>query len=145
MKKILISLFLFVGIFMFWGFQTFAKCDFNPEDKNQNISTELNNCFDHDPDSKLVTTWDQNQLNNLDIADWFKTKINSWVQTLGSILAILAVWSIVYGSFLLVISGWEEEKLKKGKDVIKWWILWFLAVVFAWALISIVVSFMFSI
>lgn len=147
MKKILISFLLFVGIFIFWNFQAYSDCT-DPLADWQNISTALNNCFEWDPDTKVVTAadgWNRSWWDSLDIAKGFKDKINSWVQTLGSILAILAVGSIVYWAFLLVISQWEEEKLKKGKDVVKWWILWFLGVVFAWALISIVVNIMFSI
>lgn len=75
----------------------------------------------------------------------FKAKINSWTRTIASVLWLLAVGSIVLGSFMMVISGGEEEKIKKGKDIIKWSIIGFLWVISAWALISILVNFIFAI
>jgi len=147
MKKILSTLVVLISCMCLWVTHaaTTTNCDFDPNDPSTQINNALNDCFENRDDTKLVTAGDVNSLDNLDISDWFKQRIESWIWTLWSILAILAVASIVYGSFLLVISGWEEEKLKKWKDVVKWWILWFLWVVFAGALITIVVNIMFSI
>ena len=154
MKRIILIWTLILSIFILWLSYSpsalwNAGCNFDP-DYNENgdtttVANALNDCFENTDKTKLVTTAWVNDGASLDIADGFKKKINSWVQTLGSILAILAVGSIVYWSFLLVISGWEEEKLKKWKDVVKWGIVWFLWVVFASALIAIVVNIMFSI
>jgi hypothetical protein len=35
-------------------------------------------------------------------------------------LALGAVFSIVYGSFNLVLSGGNDDKIKKAKDIVKW-------------------------
>lgn len=76
--------------------------------------------------------------------DGFKAIIKNWVKVIGGILGILAVWGIVYGSFLMVVSQWDEEKFSKAKEIIKWSLIWFLALVSASALIAAVVSIVFG-
>lgn len=146
MKKLLISFLLFLGIFSLLMSQSFANCSFDPGSEWANIWYALEECFE---DASVVNTtmrddaWNAWITFNLTAEGWFKIMVESWIKILGWVLAILAVGSIVYGSLLLVLSGWQEEKLKKWKDVIKWWILWFLGVVFAGVLITIVVNIMF--
>ena len=135
MQKILIWFTILLSLF-FWVSYVSADCS---DPLTTDISTALDNCFNDWDKTKVVKV--DGELN----AEGFKDKIWWWIETLGGILAILAVGAIVYGSLLLVLSRWEEEKLKKWKDVIKWWILWFLAVVFAGAIITVVVNIMFSI
>ena len=78
--------------------------------------------------------------------EWdFKNKINSWTRAIAWILWLLAVGAIVYGALLMTISGGEDEKIKKWKDVVKWSIIGFIAVVTASALISVVVNFIFAV
>jgi hypothetical protein len=45
----------------------------------------------------------------------------------------------------MVISWWEEATVTKWKSIIKWWIVWFLAIVSSWAVVLLVVEFMYSI
>ena len=149
MKKILTFLCLICSILIcYWS--VWANCDYDPDAGWQNISAALNDCFNWD-DSSLVTTdtieigWQNAWSVDLKVEWGFKYTVERMVRTIWWVLAVLAVWAIVYGSLLLVISGWEEEKLKKWKDVVKWAIVWFLWVVFAWVLITIVVNIMFSI
>ena len=141
MKKLFVLFTIFISFFAGVSYVS-ANCAFDPAVEWQNISDALANCLEwDDAKSKLVKAW------NVKIwweEPWFKDVIQWWVQTLGSVLAILAVGAIVYGSLLLVLSGWEEEKLKKWKDVVKWSIVWFLWVIFAGVLITIVVNVMFS-
>lgn len=142
MKKIIVFILLLFSSFLIWNSISYAECDFNVWDS---IQWKLNDCFEwKDAKSNLVTVSDDWSFENLNIARWFKEVMQWWVQTLGSVLAILAVGAIVYGSLLLVLSGWEEEKLKKWKDVVKWSMLGFLWVIFAGVLITIVVNVMFS-
>ncbi len=144
MKKILIILWLFLVSLNFSIVnQSFSACDFKDGDA---IQWALHDCFEwENTKSNLVTTSKDWQFESLNVSRWFKEVMQSWIQTLWWVLAILAVGSIVYGSLLLVLSGGEEEKLKKWKDVVKWSIIWFLGVVFAGVLITIVVNIMFSI
>jgi hypothetical protein len=60
-------------------------------------------------------------------------------------LWVLAVGTIVYGAFLLTLSAWEDEKVKKAKDIIKWGIIWFLGVISASGIIFLIVNIMYSI
>ena len=86
----------------------------------------------------LVNPWDAS-------IDWgFKDKILSWIAKIAWFLGLMAVWAIVWGSFMLALSAWEEEKIKKAKDMIKWAILWFLWIVLAASLISILITFIYS-
>ena len=89
--------------------------------------------------SKLVdASWDYN------IETWFKNKIVSWVIKLGWFLGLVAVWAIVYWALMMVISTWEEEKIKKAKNIVKWAILGFLWIVLASSIIAIIVKFMYT-
>ena len=86
----------------------------------------------------LIQAWD------MKMETWVRRLLLHWAINLWSVFAILAVFWIVYGSFMLVISTWEEEKIKKAKNIVKWSIIWFLAVVTAGTLISIVTNFLYS-
>jgi hypothetical protein len=71
---------------------------------------------------------------------WFKSRIADVTKTIWWILALFAVWAIVWWSFRMVISGWVEWDIKKWRDAVKWWILWFLVVVSSSAVILVVVE-----
>jgi hypothetical protein len=45
----------------------------------------------------------------------------------------------------MTLSAWEDEKIKKAKDVIKWWIIGFIWVISASWIILFVVNLMYSI
>ena len=122
-------------------FFTFVSAPLSAKDKCeykewQDVWTNLDTCL---TDSQLVSG------KKTEVETWFKETINKWTQAVGLFLWVLAVWSIVYGSLLLVLSTWEDEKIKKAKDVIKWWIIGFLCVISASSIILLVVSVMYSI
>lgn len=121
---ILLILFFWSMNFVFWACSYTAGATVT--------AGTLKDCVD--PSGNNLVEWD------MGVTWWFKTKISSWIDGLTWILWLFAVFAIVYGSFLLVIWIWEEEKIKKWKDVIKWWIIWFLWIVSAWALIRVVVG-----
>lgn len=73
-----------------------------------------------------------------------KVQIITWTNALAAFLGLLAVGAIVYGGLLMTLSWGEEEKIKKWKDIVKWALLWFLALIVSWAIIRIVVELMFS-
>lgn len=132
MKKNIITLLSFFLIFSLFLFYTAEATTYNSwATVWDNLDTFLNN-------SSLVSWTDTS------VSWWFKTKIITWVTTLGSILSLIAVWWIVYGSFQLVVSTGDDEKVKKGKDIIKWSILWFLALISAGSIIAIVVNIMYA-
>ena len=85
--------------------------------------------------TNLVETW-----NNLEVADWFKKVLINWTKKISTFLALWAIFAIAFWSLKMVLSGWEEEKIKKAKDIIKWAIIGLLWVVSAGLLIATVVN-----
>ncbi len=135
MKKmlILIGIFLF-NIFSFnsvlaWG------CDYDPAVNSGPLTEELSKCLN---DSKLVNS-------DWKITGWFKTSISRWVDNISLFLWIGAVLWIVYGSFMLTISAWEDEKVNKAKDIIKWSIIGFIWLITASLIINVLVRVIYSI
>lgn len=134
MKKILIILFLIITFLLpIWVYS--AWCNIWADDIT-NIWDSLDACLS---DSKLVS-WEDGS-----IETWLSAKINSWVKNIWIVLWLLAVWSIVYGSLLMTLSTWEDEKIKKAKDVIKWWIIGFIWLISVSGIILLVVNIMYSI
>ncbi len=125
LKKILlimIFILLFIPITFWWN------CSYDGQDDL--TSDDIDACVT--PSWVLATS-------SMEIRSGFKTKIQSWTKSIMEILWILAVWAIVYGWFFLVVSTWEEDKIKKWKDIIKWWIIWFLWVITAGLLIRVII------
>lgn len=111
-------------------------CDFDVNSSND-IAGALDNCL---TGSDLIdSSWDT-------LIEWsLKDTVTAWTVAIAQLLSLLAVGAIVYGGLLMTLSAWDEEKIKKGKDVVKWAILGFLWVVLAWALVRIVVEVIFSV
>lgn len=132
-KKIIITLLLLCSSFMVMPVIA-GPCDF---DGSGDVWNALAGCLEWS--SVVESNGDFSVENN------FKTKINSWTRTIGGVLWLIAVGAIVYGGLLMTISAWEDEKIKKWKDVVKWSIIWFAWVVVAGGLISILINFIFAI
>ncbi len=132
MKKLFII--LIISIFSLFSISSVLawNCDYN----DWTISSELKDCL---TDSKLVGSeakiigW-----------DWFKQTINTWTKNISLYLWIGAVLWIVYGSFMMTISTWEDEKINKAKDIIKWSIIWFLWLISASFIINLIVRVIYS-
>lgn len=132
LKKIITSLLIIISVFFIADIINAANCSYNWGSVSDNLDSCLSN-------SDLVNSaWDTSIEND------FKSKILDWTQRIGWFLWLIAVWAIVYAWFMMTISTWEEEKIKKAKDIIKWALLWFLWIILAWSLITIVVNFMYS-
>jgi hypothetical protein len=131
MKKIIFILIIFILSsisFVYWAW----NCSYNWK-----IKDSLDSCLSDttlvNPRGDLNTTW------------WEFSKKIYWVRkTIATILSLAAVLWIVYGSFMMVTAAWEDEKIKKAKDIIKWSIIWFLGVVLASSLIALVTKFIFE-
>lgn len=134
MKKIILIFILLFSIFFIWSI-SFAVSDCIYDEGNPDIWSQLDNCLTW---TALIDGSD------VKIEGWFKTSILSIVEKIGIFLSIIAVGSIVYWAFMLTISTWEDEKIKKWKDIVKWWIFWFLAVISAGWLIAVVVNLIYS-
>jgi len=48
-----------------------------------------------------------------------KDRVNWWISVIATICALWAVWALVYAGMLMQFSGGDEEKINKGKEVIK--------------------------
>lgn len=131
MKKLLVVLCLiFVFIWPIWVYWEWCNVS-----EGEAIWKSLDNCLEG---SNLVIA-------KGDTASvWFRDKINTWTKNIAIVFSVLAVWAIVYWSLLMVVSAWEEEKLKKAKDVIKWWLIGFLWIVSASTVVALVVNIMYS-
>lgn len=107
---------------------------------NNNVSATCNSVDDFNSclsSTKLVKPA------NMKIEDWFKSSIYHWVKNLSSLLWLFAVAAIAYGWMLMTLSWGEDEKIKKWKDIIKWAMLWFLALISVWSIILVVINIMF--
>ena len=70
---------------------------------------------------------------------WWDMKVNWWAKEfveeiilrISAFLFVIAVWVIAYWCIIIVASNWEEEEIKKWKDIIKWTLIWFLWLVSA--------------
>lgn len=134
MKKIINIICIAILIFGIFSFSiTFADCEYNDA---WSVSQNLDSCLEG---STLVNPWDGL------IEGWVKNKILDWSAQLATLLSLIAIWAVVYGAWLMTVSLWDDEKIKKWKDVIKWAILWFLWLLVAGALVRIVIELMFSV
>ena len=133
MKKIVSLLLICVAYLCFFSvIHTYWNCDYNGWD----IWYELDWCL---WSSDLVNPWDG-------LIEWgVKNKIVYWTNQLAMLLWLLAVGAIVYGAFMMTISVWEDEKVKKWKDIVKWSMLWFLWLLLAGWIVRLVIEIMFSV
>lgn len=125
---------VFIIIFFSFSQSVFWVCNYS---EWASISDSIDGCLVW---SKLVST----DKPDLKIKSWLKTQINDWTMNVATFLSIFAVWAIVFWAFQMVISVWEEEKIKKWKDIVKWAILWFLLVVSASAFVRLITEVMYS-
>jgi len=134
-KKIILLVSLLLISFFSFDLTFSAGCNYNWWD----VMWALENCV-WDWNTDLVETWA-----DLEVAWGFKTKIAEWTKKIATFLALWAIFAIALGSLKMVLSRWEEEGIKKAKDIIKWWILGLLWVVSAGFLISVVVKLVYSV
>jgi len=137
MKKIIIILIIFICNLQTSYISRANLCNYSPW---TNISDSIDSCLKQGNQAKLVST----DKPDLKIRNWLKTQINDWTMNIATFLSIFAVWAIVFWAFQMVISVWEEDKIKKWKDIVKWAILWFLLVVSASAFVRLITDVMYS-
>lgn len=145
MKKIFIIFYLFLFSFLLFDYSFF------------DITTVSADSCVYDVDNWWISVWDQLDkcLAWSDLVDWqnvavdwswwFAAKIKNVVYNVSLYLWILAVWSIVFWSLMLTLSAWEDDKITKAKNIIKWWLIWFVSLISASTVINLVVKIMYSI
>ena len=142
-KNIVITFLVLIASLFFHGASYGADCYYNPEewDTTDVIISALWDCIEW---SKVVwADWDNL---NLDVKrNEFSDNINAWTNNIAIALSILAVASIVFGSLQMTLSAWEDEKITKAKDIVKWWIIWFIGVISASSIIKVLVAVIYGI
>jgi len=134
LKKIIIFLsIIFINLFSINII--FAECSYNWWD----ISSAIEWCVGSEDMWLVKADWD------MDVAKWFKEKILFWNDKIATFLALGAIFAVVFGSLKMVLSAGEEEKIKKSKEIVKWWLIWLLVVASAWFLVSVVVKVIYSV
>jgi len=141
LKKIFIILVL---IFSFWIVNVYwANCNYSLT-WSKTVLESLEDCID---DTNLVQQakiydedWNIIEVKDLKVDNGFKKTIMAWTKKIGWFLGLWAIFAIAFGSLKMTLSGWKEEEIKKGKDIVKWWILWFLLVVSGWFIVWVVVN-----
>ena len=111
------------------------------------------NYWDYDEDSTVSDNFNNFAPNTLvwsdkttyDIEEDFKAQIWDIVTNISLALSIIAVLALVIAALKMTLSQWKDENIKKAKDIIKWTIIWYLALISAWAIIAILINFIYSI
>lgn len=127
-KKITLTIFIFLSFFLSYNF-SYWVCELWSD-----IWSSLKWCIG---DADVI------QKNDLTVPFWFKALIISFVKKISIILAILAVGSIAYWSMVIVTSVWNDEKIKKWRNIIQWSLVWFTVLVSAAWIIKIIIYIMY--
>ena len=104
--------------------------------EDASLSAFLNGC------KPETLVWGNNM--SVDGSGGFKNKILNWVWVLWTIFGIWAVAMLVYGAIVLQFAFWEDEKINKAKNIIKWSLIGFFLLISASAVIYIVINVMFG-
>jgi hypothetical protein len=126
-KKIILFIFIFLSFFLSYNFSYWVwTC---------NLAWDIWSSLEWCLWNKDVIQWPS----DLRVESWFKDLVIGFIETISIILAILAVWSIAYWSMVIVTSIWNEEKIKKWRNIIQWALVWFLILVSASWIIKLII------
>jgi len=138
MKKLIILMYI-IAVFFSGISVWYSNCWIKFDDNNAN-NTEIRDTLDNCLSWTQLVNWKDAKLEN-----WFKNIINTWVRNLSILFWTLAVTALVYSSLQMTLSTWDDEKIKKSKDMMKWSIFWFLLLISTSAIISLVVRVIYSV
>lgn len=130
-KKTLIIITFIFSIFSFFNISNAGNCRYS---EWISLSSFLNWCKPN-----TVVWW-----NNMQVEQWFKQKMNKWIKNISLILWILAIWAIVYSWFLMQFSWWEDEQIKKWKNIFKWTLIWFILLISSSWIVYMIINIMFD-
>ncbi len=125
-KKIILTIFIFLSFFLSYNF-SYWDCNLWA----WSVTEALDWCLDN---KDLIET-----NGDLKVDSWFKALIITFVKKISIILAVLAVWSVAYWSMVIVISVWNDEKIKKWRNIIQWSLVWFAILVSAAWIIKLII------
>ncbi len=136
--KIFTSIFFWLCIISFWLLSlkdvTLASCSWS---EWWSVWGQFDSCLSG---TDLV-----NSAGDMSLTWGFRTQVINWTTNIATLLGLLAIGAIVYGGLLMTLSVGEDEKIKKWKDIVKWSLLGFLALILAWALVRVVIEFIFAV
>ena len=66
----------------------------------------------------------------------FKTAVLDVLNYFLAFLWLLALIFIIYAGVKMVISQWEEDDFKTGKDIIIYAIIWIVVIVLSWSIVN---------
>ena len=122
-KKSLISIFIVFSIlFSFWI--NSASWESSPPSVN---CYGLPGCYDKIKDSPGAASIAKNH--GID-------KVSNLIWNMIQYVAVFAVLALILSGIMYLISGWEEEKVKKAKSWIIWSLVWVILSVSAWGIIN---------
>lgn len=101
-----------------------ADCKYNVGD---DIWIALDECLK----DAAVVSLQANENLKADSENWIKKVVKRFSGVIANILGVVAIGAIAFGWFSMVMSGWEDEKLKKAKDIIKWAIVGLVGILLA--------------
>lgn len=131
-KKFFVLIFSIILSFTFFNSSEASSCNFNND-----FTSSLEWCV----------RWNENVIQppsgDLKVESGFKTLLEFFIENIATVLALLAIWSIAYGSMVIVASWWNDDKISKWKKIIIWALVWFLALVSANGIIRIIVYFIY--
>jgi len=122
---------IFFSIFFYT--QLSYACEYT---ENWNLWSMLNGCK---PKTLVWSTQDLT-LDSSSQKSWLKTLILKWITNITVIILILAVASLVYAWLLFQLRNWEDEKVNKAKNLVKWVLIWTLLMVSASWIIALVIT-----
>lgn len=140
MKKICVYIALIIMIVTGLSAQSFAtSCVYNHEDKQNSLSKQVSNCFKNWETTVVQVSWEAK-------IEWeFKKMVTNWIDNIALLLWLLSVGSLIYGALSMTLSTWDDEKINKSKDIVKWSLIWFIAVLSAATVVTLVINFMYEI
>jgi len=136
MKKIFLY---FVILISTLGFLTLENVSADCTYKSENsLSWSVADCFENWQSSVV-------KVDDATIEKGFKSMITNWIDNIALILWLMAVGSLIYGALSMTLSTGDDEKIKKSKDIVKWSLIWFIWILSATTIVTLVINFMYDI
>lgn len=135
MKKILTLIIIWISFFYNTNYLNANNCNF-VKWEDAKVTDMIQGCMD---DTSVVAVKDK-----ADIEGGFKKKVQNWTNNIALFLWLLSIGAIIYWGLMMTLSTWEDEKIKKAKDIVKWALIWLLWVILATTIVTLVINVMYG-
>ncbi|MFO0763710.1 MAG: hypothetical protein U0518_02510 [Candidatus Gracilibacteria bacterium] len=145
-RSFLISLGILLGIGLssniHFSDRVFAECGFN---SGKTIVTNVDDCLAGGTNTKYTT----NLVNSKDPGDASlsgggRERIKHFVDRLIAFGMLLAIGGLVMGGAYMASSIGNDQKVKKGKDAVKWSVIGMIVLIFSYPLMNAVINFVYQ-